>query len=139
MRLLVDTNVLMDVLMERHPFFADSLGLVNSIFRHQHVGVIAVHTVTTVYYLVEKEFGAARALNSIDWLLAHFAISDADRQVLVRAREISIPDFEDAVVVASAERGRCDAIISRDDSSFSQSRIPAYDPKTFLAQYGTAL
>jgi predicted nucleic acid-binding protein len=138
MKLLFDTNVLVDFLAQRQPFLKASSALIDEVFRGRHVGVVAFHSVTTVYYLIAKAHDTKRAGECVDWLLSHFVIASAGHLLLKRARELAIPDFEDAVIVASAEFEKCDLIITRDQTDFVSSSVSILNPLEFLTRYSEA-
>ena len=93
------------------------------------------HGLTTIYYVVAKHNGKPRAKEVVDWLLAHFEVASADKARFIRARNLSIADFEDAVVASLAEASRCDFIVTRNLSDFENSPIPAFSPEDFVLRY----
>ena len=68
----------------------------------------------------------------MDWLLRTFDVAPLDKLVLSRARNIGMKDFEDAVVIASAENEKCDFIVTRNIGDFSASPVKALAPEEFL-------
>ncbi|MCC6796835.1 MAG: PIN domain-containing protein [Candidatus Hydrogenedentes bacterium] len=132
MTLLLDTNVVIDFLSQRPLYLDETSRIIDSIQKGHLKGVVAFHSVTTIYYLVEKADGHRSAIDSIDWLLSMFTIASAGQELLVRARALDLPDFEDAVVVATAESEKCDAIVTRDKQGFARSPVPVYDPSAFI-------
>jgi len=132
MKALLDINVLLDVVQNRQPHYADSAAVLSAARTGEFTAVLPVHAITTVFYLVEKASGALTAGQVVDWLLQHFDVPPADRAVLVRARAIPMTDFEDAVVASLAERHQCDYIVSRNAADFVGSTVRALTPADFL-------
>jgi len=131
--ILVDLNVLLDVLQTRQPHYQASATLVDRVISGDTRALIAAHAVTTIHYLVSRHRNSRAADDAADSLLRHFDIVTVGRQQMLRARTLGWPDFEDAVVAASAEAAGCVAIISRNIKDFRRSAIPALTPEGFLA------
>jgi predicted nucleic acid-binding protein len=113
MRVLFDTNVLLDALLARDRFVADSVALLEAIEAGQLVGFMSATTVTDVHYLVERQTkSAAVAMVAVTRLLALMEVCAVDRRVLEQAIALKLPDFEDAVQVACAVAMKIEAIVS---------------------------
>lgn len=137
MRVLVDLNVFLDVEQERQPHFADSAAALSAALSEQFEGWMPAHSLTTLHYLIERHAGLAAADVAVDWHLKHFQIPALDGAVFKRARELAIPDFEDAVVAASAEAAGCAWIVTRNGGDFTGSPVPVISPKNLLSLLGT--
>jgi predicted nucleic acid-binding protein len=130
MRVLFDTNVLLDVLLAREPFMADAAFLLEAIESGKIEGFMSATTVTDVHYLVGRQTkNPETAITAVIRLLALMEICTVDRRVLEQAIELNLTDFEDAVQVACAITQSLDAIISRDVAGFINSPIVALSPK----------
>lgn len=132
-RVLVDTNVVLDVLLDRKPHSNASAAVWAAIENKKVEGLLAAHAVTTIYYLVRKELGLARAKRTIGALLRVFRVASVDGDVLRLALEGRGPDFEDQVSAAAAMRAACDAIVSRDSRGFAGSPVRVIDPEAAAA------
>jgi predicted nucleic acid-binding protein len=119
MRVLFDTNILLDALLAREPFVRDASFLFEAVEGGQIQGFISATTVTDVHYLVGRQTRSAEtAITAVTRLLQLMEICTVDREVLEQAIALRLPDFEDAVQVASAIRLELDAIVSRDVNGF---------------------
>jgi predicted nucleic acid-binding protein len=132
MKALLDLNVLLDVIQNRQPHYADSAMVLSAARSGEFEALIPFHAVTTIFYLIERANDTATAEQTIDWLLKHFGISAVDKNTLVHARSLKLKDFEDAVVASIAARDGCDFIVSRNVSDFSGSPVKAILPAGFL-------
>jgi len=132
MKALLDLNVLLDVIQNRQPHYADSARVLSAARSGEFDALIPFHAVTTIFYLVERAQDAATANQTVDWLLQHFEVSAVDKATLLQARKLKLKDFEDAVVASVAVRDKCDLIISRNTADFSTSPIKAISPANFL-------
>ncbi len=128
MRILFDTNVILDVLLEREPFVKDALYLLAKVERSEINGFICATTVTTIYYLVNKALGQKEATHHIRTLLSIFEIAPVNRAVIEEALNLKFPDFEDAVLYVSALTVGVDCIVTRNYSDFKRAKIPVYAP-----------
>ncbi|MEA5623609.1 PIN domain-containing protein [Nostoc sp. UHCC 0251] len=135
MRVLFDTNVLLDALLAREPFVADAAFLLETVESGQIEGFMSATTVTDVYYLVARQTKSAEvAIAAVTQLLAMMEICAVDRGVLEQAITLGLTDFEDAVQVASAMKLALEAIITRDVNGFTGSPILALSPKDMRNQ-----
>ena len=135
--ILIDLNVMLDVVQERAPHVAASARVLETVLRGDTPAMIPAHAVTTIHYLVTRYRDRQTADRTIDWLLRYFEIADVRRDQLMRARVLDWPDFEDAVVAASAESAGCDTIVTRNIRDFSASPVPACTPEEFLNRQQT--
>ena len=134
MKAMFDLNVLLDVLRARQPWIRASGELCARAVRGDIEGLVASHAVTTLHYVLRKHAGLEVAKKDIDWLIASFTVVPADKAVFLRARALSMADFEDAVVAASAESAHCDIILTRNLADFAQSPVPALSPEEALQE-----
>ena len=132
MKVLLDLNVLLDVIQNRQPHYADSARVLSAARSGEFEALIPFHAVTTIFYLVERAQETATASRTVDWLLQHFNVPTADKTTLLHARKLKLKDFEDAVVASVAVRDGCDFIISRNAADFSASPVKAISPADFL-------
>jgi predicted nucleic acid-binding protein len=128
MRVLVDTNVVLDFLQEREPFIKDAAKLFKLIDAGEIEGFIAATTITNIYYIVRRAVGLAAAEDAITQILTDLQICKVDRAILEHALALQFRDFEDAVQYACALAYGVDAIVTRDVSGFVASDIPVKSP-----------
>lgn len=126
MKILLDTNILLDVLMDRTPFSDCAVELFSKVEDGTVIGYLCGTTITTVFYLASKSIGAARAQDEIKKLLTLFEVAPVNRHVLESALVADFTDFEDAVIHESACNVGADAIVTRNKKDFIKSRIPVY-------------
>ena len=128
MKLLFDTNIVLDVLMDRKPFSNSASALFAAAEDGIIIGCLCGTTLTTVYYIVSKSMGSDPAKEAIKKLLTIFDVAPANRAVIESALAAEFKDFEDAVLYASGDYAGVDAIVTRNESDFSKSNIPVYSP-----------
>jgi len=137
MRILVDTNLFLDVLLDREPFAAASQRVLDYCDAHPGEGWIAWHTLANLYCIGAKTVGKAKATRQIDAVLGVFDVCPAGTEAARRARLLPVGDFEDALQVTAAQEAGADWIVTRNVADFNRSPVPAVDPETFLARSGS--
>jgi predicted nucleic acid-binding protein len=126
LKILLDTNIVLDVLMDRMPFADSAVELFSKVEDGTIIGYLCGTTITTVYYLASKTVGTARAQEEIRKLLAIFEVAPVNRPVLESALAAEFNDFEDAVIHEAACHVGADAIVTRNQKDFRKSRIAVY-------------
>jgi predicted nucleic acid-binding protein len=133
-KLLLDINVVLDVVLRRAPFVLDSAPLLSAIDAGRAQGYVATHTVTTAYYLVEKNQGVQNARAAIAEILRILEVVPTDGADLADALALGWRDFEDAVQAVCASKIEADFIVTRDLQDFRGSTVPAHDPAFVLTR-----
>lgn len=128
MNILFDTNVLLDVLLDREPFAVDAAFLMTKVEQGEIGGYLCATTVTTIHYLIAKALGAKEAGRHIQSLLSLFIIAPVNRAVLEQALAASFTDFEDAVLHAAACHAGVQSIVTRNVRDFSKATLPVFAP-----------
>ncbi len=133
MRILIDTNVVLDVLMARRPHVDHALAVFALVDSGRVRGVLGATTITTVFYLAAKGVGVPRARAHVRSLLDLFDVAAVDRAVLVAALDAGFDDFEDGVLHEAGVVTGVDAVVSRDGTGFAAASLPVFTPSAFLA------
>ena len=126
MKILLDTNIVLDVLMDRIPFADAAVELFSNVEDGTIMGYLCGTTITTVYYLASKAVGAPRARKELQKLLNIFEVAPVNRHVLESALVANFNDFEDAVIHEAACHVGAEAIVTRNQKDFKKSRISVY-------------
>lgn len=129
MRVLIDTNVVLDFLQEREPFVANAARLFERIDTQEIEGFIAATTITNIYYIVRKAAGRVVTQDAITQILLDINICAIDLEILEQALALNFQDFEDAVQYACAVVHNVDAILTRDPAGFINVEIPVVLPE----------
>jgi predicted nucleic acid-binding protein len=119
-RVLVDTNILLDFLLQREPFFQDAELLFQSIEAGQVIGYVTATTLTDIFYISRKHTRSdEQARQAVSETLTAMVICPIDRAVLESAFNSGLVDFEDAVQIFGAVAQGLDAILTRDNKGSS--------------------
>ncbi len=126
MKILFDTNIVLDVLMDRLPHAEVAVELFSKVEDGTIIGYLCGTTITTVFYLAAKTVGAPRAQEEIKKLLSLFEVAPVNRHVLESALVLDFNDFEDAVIHEAACHVGADAIVTRNQKDFKKAKLPVY-------------
>jgi len=132
-KVLVDTNVVLDVLLARTPFVKQAASVFALVEESRVEASLCATTLTTVDYLLAQSLPRVQARRAIRSLLKLFEIAPVNRSVLERALDSKIEDFEDAVLEQAGCLIGADAIITRNTKDFRKSAIKVLDPVEFLS------
>ena len=132
--MLLDTDVLIDVALDRHPHSESSSEILDRIERGARRAFVAWHTLSNFYYLVTPTRGDADTRDFIAELIRFVPVAPTDTPALRYAVSLPIPDFEDAMQVAAARACGAGHIVTRNIKDFTRSPIPAITPGEALAQ-----
>lgn len=132
MKVLIDANVILDVLLNRSPWVTDSQTLWDANHRKQIHGYLVATTVTNLFYIARKLVGQPLALKGVRDCLAAFDIVPVDQTILQDAATLPGSDFEDNVTIRCAVASGMDAIVTRNLADFTNSPVPAFSPVELL-------
>lgn len=132
MKILLDTNIVLDVLLNRPDFVIYSSQVMSHVEQKTVDGFLCATTLTTLDYLISKSLSRPKAKESIRKLLEIFSIAEVNSTVLSLALDSNFKDFEDAVQYFSAQNNSIDAIITRNIKDYINTDIPKYTPQEFL-------
>jgi predicted nucleic acid-binding protein len=130
---LIDLNILLDVLQKRERFYQASARLLAAVEVGKVRGLVAAHTITTLFYLVRKDKSAAEARATITNLLQFIEIAPIEQSTIEQALNLDYGDFEDAVQMISAVQSKADYLITRNERDYRPPLLTVLQPVDFLA------
>jgi predicted nucleic acid-binding protein len=130
--ILIDLNVILDVLQKREPFFEISARLLAAVETGRVEGFIAAHSITTLFYLIQKGKSSADAKAMITNLLQFMNIIPVEQSTIEQALNLDYRDFEDAVQMIAAVQNKMDYLITRNTKDFQPALLPVMQPVDFL-------
>ena len=134
MRVLLDTDVILDVFLKREPFAEAAAELWRANEQGLYEGYVSAITPVNLFYVARKIKDATVAHAAVTELLVAFHVCPIDRLTLQSALALSFRDYEDAVQHASAAASQLDAIVTRDAQDYAQATLPILSPMDFLKQ-----
>jgi predicted nucleic acid-binding protein len=135
MKVLIDTNIIIDILERREPFFRDSYNLIQLAVQGRLEAFMSAGAVTDVYYIINRSIhDAGKAKEKIIGLTTLISFCDTLVGDINAALTLNVADFEDAVIAAIAKREQVDYIVTRNGTDFRYSPVPAISPSLFFQQ-----
>lgn len=132
MKILIDTNVILDVLCNRKNFAEDSLKVFKYCETNQITGYISALSIPNIVYIMRKELDNSRIKEILTILTSIFTVVDLRQTDLTKAADLEFPDYEDAVQSVCASRTKVNYIITRNIKDFRNSAVPAIKPSELL-------
>ena len=126
MKILFDTNVILDASLRRLPFVEQAEQLMALVEKSRLHGCLCATTLTTIDYLLKRSMDRKRARKQIHTLVALFEVAPVNRAVIEAALENNMTDFEDAVLAESARRAGADGIVTRNERDFRRCPLRVY-------------
>ena len=137
MKVLVDTNVIMDALIGRQPYFDDADTIIKLCADKKVGGYLAAHTIPNLFYILRKYFSEDDRRTALLQLCEIFVIEGIDSQKIITAiGNKNFTDFEDCLQDECAASAGVDYIITRNIKDFLNAKIEAILPSDFLKIYG---
>ena len=134
MKLMIDTNIILDVLLEREPFYVNSRAVLEMCERKEIYGFISASAATDIFYLIRKALGntadAYKALGHILNIVKVLTVTndDVNNAFLQKAK-----DFEDCLLATCAKSNNCDGIVTRNQKDFRSFGIALFTPEEILS------
>lgn len=136
-KVLIDSNVILDIALARHPFFDASSAFLRLAAQKRIRMFVTATTVTDLYYIIRKAFDHLFALNFLTELLEIMEVAGVDKGVIMRALSSEMEDFEDAVQVSTAVSHDISFIVTRNIRDFDQVEdIKALTPEQAITLLG---
>lgn len=132
-RVFLDTNILLDILLRRDPFYATAATIWLKFESREMQGLVSLQSLGTVFYLVQKRTDADTARQAVHTICRVLQIVDSPGQAGHMALQSHMADFEDALQYAVATLAGADCIVTRNASDFpKRGKIPVLTPEEFL-------
>lgn len=138
MRVLIDTDVVLDLMLKRAAFFADAFEVWKAGDEGRYERYVAAMTPVNAFYIARKFLGAPAARLAVGELLAATKVCDINAYILTTAYNSSMADFEDAVQVAAAQSAGINAIVTRNGADYTGTSILILTPTELLNRLGQA-
>lgn len=135
-RIFIDTNVMLDLLGEREPYYND-IAKIASLADIGEIAMIASSlSYATVFYLLSKNEGAEKVKEKLRKFKIISEIAQLDDLIIEKGLNSNFTDFEDALQYNCALQSECDILITRNQKDFKNSSIPVMSAKEFIKSIG---
>ena len=136
-RILIDTNVLLDYLLEREPFFDDAKKVILSCVDGKVKGCIAAHSIPNMFFILRKDYSIKERREVLSNLCSIFDVEGIDKTKLLSGlSNEDFSDFEDCLQMECAKSYGADYIVTRNVSDYSASEVNVIEPREYLEIIG---
>lgn len=136
MRILLDTNVLIDYLMKREPYNFSAERVLNACISDEMKGCVAAHSISNLFFILRKVFSVDERRDILSVLCQILTVSGIDEDMIIRAlQNVDFTDFEDCLQMECARKFEAQFIITRNLTNFQHSSIPAISPDEFIERF----
>lgn len=133
MKLLIDTNVVLDVLLNREPFCNEAAKVLNLSDRAEVKEYISASAITDIYYIAYRQLRDKTIVrNMIKTLLSIVSIAGVTEREIIEALEIEWSDFEDSVQYAVASLNEMDGIVTRNAADYKRAELSVWSPEQIV-------
>lgn len=132
-KVLIDLNLVLDVLQKREPFYLASARVLACAETGLIEGLVAAHTVTTLFYLIAKDQSVDQARVILTNLLQFLSIAKVDQIIIEQALNLPYQGFEDAVQMMAAVQAEAQYLVTRNIKDYKAGPLPALQPAELLA------
>lgn len=132
MKVLIDTNVVLDVLYKREGFYEDSLKIWKLCETRKIDGYISALSIPNIVYILRRELDPEKTLEVINNINLVFKIYDLKSEIIMQAAEKKTKDYEDALQMVTAQKLKANFIVTRNIKDFTGSKIIAVKPSELL-------
>ena len=136
-RILIDTNVLLDYLLTREPFYSDAKKNFIACTEGRAQGCIAAHSVSNMFYILRKDYSIKERREVLLNLCMIFDVEEMDKEkLLMGLQNEDFSDFEDCLQMECAKAYGAEYIVTRNIGDYKSSEVKAILPKEYLAVAG---
>lgn len=132
MKILIDTNVILDVLCNRKDFAEDSLRVFKYCETNQITGYISALSIPNIVYIMRKKLDSEKIKEILTVLTSIFTVVDLRGTDLIKAADLDFSDYEDALQSVCASRTKVNYIVTRNIKDFKSSSVPAIKPSELI-------
>ncbi len=132
MKVLLDTNIILDVMLKRPKWFKDSFAIWQAHEKSQLTGCVSASSITDIFYVTTRLTNEATAREVVRLCLNRLDVLPITKATLLLADSLEGNDFEDNVQIACVKENKIPAIVTRDKVGFRSAGVSIYTPKQLL-------
>ena len=133
-KILLDTNIILDIALERQPFFGESEQVLSLVEQGEVEGYISASTFSDLYYIIRKAKGRDSTLEFLRYIATFCQVATVDNSVISMALTCNFKDFEDAIQYSTAVINRIDAIVTRNPRDFPVTTPKIVTPNQLILE-----
>lgn len=132
MRILIDTNIIVDYILKRENFFECAEKIISFCTDGRVMGAVSSQSIADTFYILRKDFSPAERKSLLLIICQIFHVEAVDEvKILFALADETFSDFEDCLQVQCAKSFRADYIVTRNVKDFAAGEIPAVTPEEF--------
>lgn len=133
MRILIDTNIILDVLLKREPFYENAANVLKATENSDIKEFVSASAITDIYYIAYKTLrDKAKVKELLKSILRIVSVAGISAEDIYRSLELDWNDFEDSIQYSSAVGNDMDGLITRNVKDYSLAELPIWTPEAFL-------
>ena len=134
-RILIDTNVLLDYLLTREPYYENAKKIVSACVERKISGCIAAHSISNIFFILRKDYSAEERRKLLISLCKIFDVEGIDRETLLAGlQNKDFVDFEDCLQMECAKSYGAKYIVTRNVADYATSEVVAITPEEYLTK-----
>lgn len=135
MRILIDTNILLDYIVEREPYAESARKIVQLCKENRMEGCIAAHSIPNIFYILRKDYSISERRELLLGICKIFHVEDLNTLKLVNAlNDTGFSDFEDCLQAECAKTYNAQYIVTRNPKDFKTSIVPCITPDDLISK-----
>ena len=131
---MLDTNIIIDIALERQPYFTNSETVLAFVEQGQIEGYISASTISDLYYLIRKQKGRDLTIEFLQEILTFCQIATVNQDAIIMAFTTNFQDFEDSIQYSTAVVNKLDAIITRNPQDFPIVTLRIITPEQLIVE-----
>lgn len=131
-KILIDTNVIIDIALEREPFVNDAKEIIKLIDKQQIEAYISATTVTDIYYITKRKTSHEQVINFLENLFVFVRVLPINENIVKKAMKSESKDFEDAIQIETSKQNDIGVIITRNKKDFENSGLQIFSPDEYI-------
>lgn len=132
MKVVIDTNVILDTLARREPFFEQSQAAMQMVAEGAVIGAVTANSISDIYYILRKHLDGDSIRAALRGLMELLEVLNVGEAECLAALDLPMGDYEDALVACCAQTWKADFVITRNIKDFIASPVRAVLPETFI-------
>lgn len=133
-KILIDTNVIIDIALEREPFVNDSKELIKLIDNQNIEAYISATAVTDIYYITKRKTSHEQVINFLENLFVFVSVLPVNESIVKMAMKIENNDFEDAIQIETSKQNDISVVITRDKKDYANSGLRVFCPNEYIKE-----
>jgi len=131
-KILLDTNIIIDIALEREPFVESSKEIIKLIDKKNLKAYISATTVTDIYYITKRKTSHEQVIKFLENLFLFVSVLPVNEEIVKNAMKSKGKDFEDAIQIETSKQNAVKIIITRNKKDFENSDLEIYMPDEFI-------